>query len=89
MSHIEKTIDSTQLLKERSSACAGIRWNWKTENKPSGRLLIIRAGSVFWQWTRKGKYFSCGQFRYPFGRMLLELPAGKLEPGKIRRQRTP
>ncbi len=32
----------------------------------------------------EGKIFFVRQFRYPFGRMLLELPAGKLEPGKIR-----
>ena len=31
---------------------------------------------------REGNCYMVRQFRYPFGRMMLEAPAGKLEPGE-------
>ena len=51
--------------------------------KQTFREVIDHPGGVsILAMDEEGKIFFVRQFRYPFGRMLLELPAGKLEPGE-------
>ena len=84
MSHIEKTIDSTRIFEGKVVRLR--RDTVELENgKQTFREVIDHPGGVsILAMDEEGKIFFVRQFRYPFGRMLLELPAGKLEPGKIR-----
>lgn len=84
MSHIEKTIDSTRIFEGKVVRLR--RDTVELENgKQTFREVIDHPG--------RGQYSGNGRGRenifraavpLSFGRMLLELPAGKLEPGKIR-----
>ena len=82
MSHIEKTIDSTRIFEGKVVRLR--RDTVELENgKQTFREVIDHPGGVsILAMDEEGKIFSVRQFRYPFGRMLLELPAGKLEPGE-------
>ena len=82
MSHIEKTIDSTRIYEGKVVRLR--RDTVELENgKQTFREVIDHPGGVsILAMDEEGKIFFVRQFRYPFGRMLLELPAGKLEPGE-------
>ena len=82
MSHIEKTIDSTRIFEGKVVRLR--RDTVELENgKQTFREVIDHPGGVsILAMDEEGKIFFVRQFRYPFGRMLLELPAGKLEPGE-------
>ena len=82
MSHIEKTIDSTRIFEGKVVRLR--RDTVELENgKQTFREVIDHPGGVsILAMDEEGKIFFVQQFRYPFGRMLLELPAGKLEPGE-------
>ena len=82
MSHIEKTIDSTRIFEGKVVRLR--RDTVELENgKQTFREVIDHPGGVsILAMDEEGKIFVVRQFRYPFGRMLLELPAGKLEPGE-------
>ena len=82
MSHIEKTIDSTRIFEGKVVRLR--RDTVELENgKQTFREVIDHPGGVsILAMDEEGKIFFVRQFRYPFGRMLLELPAGKLGPGE-------
>ena len=82
MSHIEKTIDSTRIFEGKVVRLR--RDTVELENgKQTFREVIDHPGGVsILAMDEEGKIFFVRQFRYPLGRMLLELPAGKLEPGE-------
>lgn len=82
MSHIEKTIDSTRIFEGKVVRLR--RDTVELENgKQTFREVIDHPGGVsILAMDEEGKIFFVRQIRYPFGRMLLELPAGKLEPGE-------
>ncbi|MDD3193948.1 MAG: NUDIX hydrolase [Oscillospiraceae bacterium] len=82
MSHTEKTIDSTRIFEGRVVRLR--RDTVELENgKQTFREVIDHPGGVsILAMDGQGKIFFVRQFRYPFGQMLLELPAGKLEPGE-------
>lgn len=82
MSHTEKTIDSTRIFEGKVVRLR--RDTVELENgKQTFREVIDHPGGVsILAMDEEGKIFFVRQFRYPFGKMLLELPAGKLEPGE-------
>ena len=82
MSHIEKTIDSTRIFEGKVVRLR--RDTVELENgKQTFREVIDHPGGVsILAMDEEGKIFFVRQFRYPFGRMVLGLPAGKLEPGE-------
>ena len=49
----------------------------------AGREVVEHPGGVcVLPWEENGDTYVVRQFRYPFGKMVLECPAGKLEPGE-------
>ena len=82
MSHTEKTIDSTRIFEGKVVRLR--RDTVELENgKQTFREVIDHPGGVsILAMDENEKIFFVRQFRYPFGRTLLELPAGKLEPGE-------
>lgn len=52
----------------------GAQIRWEVIDHPGGVSVLAL--------DRDGKIFFVRQYRYPFDRMVLELPAGKLEPGE-------
>ena len=78
----KKTIDSTRIFEGKVVRLR--RDTVELENgKQTFREVIDHPGGVsILAMDEEGKIFFVRQFRYPFGRMLLELPAGKLEPGE-------
>ncbi len=80
--HTEKTIGSTPLYYGK---ILNLRKDLvKLEDgSTTVREVIEHPGGVcILALDEDGKIFFVRQFRYPFGRVLLELPAGKLEPGE-------
>ena len=82
MSHTEKTLDSTRIF---DGVVVHLRRDTVQleDGAKTIREVIDHPGGVsILAMDREGKILFVRQFRYPFGRTLLELPAGKLEPGE-------
>lgn len=82
MNHFEKQIDSEQLYDGRI-----IRVCKDTVELENGehalREIVHHSGGVaVMAITEDKKVYMVRQFRYPYGRMLLEIPAGKLNYGE-------
>jgi len=52
----------------------------KTHNLAVREVVIHKGGAVILAVTNENKIIMVNQFRYPFQKYLLELPAGKLDP---------
>ena len=82
MSHTEKTLDSTRIFdgvvvhlrRDTVQLEDGAKTIREVIDHPGGVSILAR--------DREERSLFVRQFRYPFGRTLLELPAGKLEPGE-------
>ncbi|MCI9405925.1 MAG: NUDIX hydrolase [Oscillospiraceae bacterium] len=82
MSHTEKTLDSTRIFegvvvhlrRDTVELEDGSRTIREVIDHPGGVSILAMDADENILFVR--------QFRYPFGRTLLELPAGKLEPGE-------
>lgn len=82
MSHFEETLSSTpvydgRIFKVRNDIA-------RLENgQEANREVVMHSGGVcVVPLDSDGCVLMVRQFRYPFGRELLEIPAGKLEPGE-------
>ena len=82
MAHYEKTITSETLFEGRIFRVT--RSKVLLENgKTSQREIVTHSGgAAILPLTDCGEVFLVRQFRYAFGQELLEIPAGKLEPGE-------
>ena len=82
MAHFEKKLDSREIYAGRilHVTCDTV----ELENgKQSLREVVHHPGGVgIVPMTEDGQVYMVRQFRYPFGRELLEIPAGKLEKGE-------
>ena len=81
MQHTEKTIDSTRIFEGRVVRLR--RDTVELENgKQTFREVIDHPGGVsILALDQDQNVFFVRQFRYPFGELLLEIPAGKLDHG--------
>ena len=52
------------------------------DGKPCKREMVEHPGGVCVLYVRDGKILLVRQFRYVYGEELLEIPAGKLNPGE-------
>lgn len=82
MELIEKTLSRQEIFSGRI-----IHVHRDTVELPNGQEAARRwwttpAGSAYWLWTIRGRALLVRQFRYPYGKVLREVPAGKLDPGE-------
>ena len=82
MAHFEKKISSTEQFSGRIFSVTDDVV--ELENGKTAHREIIRhpGGAGIVPLTEDGQVYLVRQFRYAFGQELLEIPAGKLEPGE-------
>ena len=54
----------------------------RPDGKPCKRELIEHPGGACVLYAEEGKILLVKQFRYPYGEVVCEIPAGKLERGR-------
>lgn len=82
MVHFEKTLSSENLFEGRIFRVTRSKVLLE-DGKTSHREIVCHpGGAAILPMTGQGEVYLVRQFRYAFGRELLEIPAGKLEPGE-------
>ncbi len=86
MAHTEKTLQTNTLFKGRIIEVR--KDTVELENgKQSTRELVLHHGGVcIAAIDEEDRILLVRQFRYPYGKEILELPAGKMEPGEDPRE---
>lgn len=82
MQHTEKTLDSTPIFKGRVIHLRRDTVELEDGSVTTREVIDHPGGVCVLARDQDGQIFFVRQFRYPFGKMLLELPAGKLELGE-------
>jgi ADP-ribose pyrophosphatase len=81
MEFLEKTLSSQMVFQGKIVTVSADRV-LLPDGRQTGRELVRHPGGVCIVAADKDELMMVRQFRYPFGAELLELPAGKLEPGE-------
>lgn len=82
MAHYEKRLQSQELYAGRILRLSRDTVELEDGNLTQREVVHHNGGAGMVPLTESGEVFLVRQFRYPFGRELLEIPAGKLEPGE-------
>lgn len=82
MAHFEKTLASKEIF--QGHVLRILLDTVELEDGTTSQREIVRhpGGAAVLPMTKDGQVYLVRQFRYAFGRELLEIPAGKLEPGE-------
>ena len=82
MAHYEKTIDSRVIYEGRILSLRRDMVELENGSTAAREVVDHSGGVAVLALDENGNILFVSQFRYPFGAVLLELPAGKLEKGE-------
>ncbi len=82
MAHFEKTLDSKDIFRGRILHVTLDRVELEDGSESMREVVRHPGGAAVLPLTEEGEVCLVRQFRYAYGREILEIPAGKLEPGE-------
>ena len=82
MAHFEKTLETRELFRGRILRLEVDRVELEDGSVSSREVVRHPGGAAILPLDAEGQVTLVRQFRYAFGQELLEIPAGKLEPGE-------
>ena len=82
MAHFEKKISSTEIYSGKVIRVTVDEVEQENGRRAKREFVHHNGGACIAALTDAGEIYMVRQFRYPIGKEILELPAGKLEPGE-------
>lgn len=82
MSHTEKMLDTTQIFKGKIIEVRKDTVELEDGHKTFREMVVHHGGVCIAAIDDKDNILLVKQFRYPYGKEIIELPAGKLEKGE-------
>ena len=86
MAHTEKVMESKEIYQGRIIRVTVDTVELENGKRAAREVVHHHGGAAIVPMTDQGEIYLVRQFRYPMGRELWEIPAGKLEPGENPRE---